>query len=225
MLILFDIDGTLVRLAGAGRRSMEMAFERLYGVPDAFAGVDFRGSLDPRILAAARRAHGIPESTTEDARFLQAYLEALETSLDPDRRPEQHLCPGVEAALDHLSADHALGLATGNWREGARRKLGAFGLWDRFSVGGFGEDGAERADLVRVARRRAETRGLDARRVAVVGDTPADVESARRAGAAAVAVCTGWNSEDDLRACEPDLLLPDLATGLADLVALADGRA
>ncbi|MBN1334943.1 MAG: HAD family hydrolase [Deltaproteobacteria bacterium] len=222
MLILFDIDGTLVRLGSAGRRSMEAAFERVYGIPDGFANVDFRGSLDPSLLDQARRTHGIPQDPVAEARFLAHYLEVLESTLDPAHRADQHLCPGVEPTLQRLSSGHVLGLVTGNWREGARRKLGAFGLWERFAVGGFGEDGTERVDLVRMALWRAQAQQFDVQRVAVVGDTPADVESARRAGARSVAVCTGWNTEEDLRNADPDLLLPDLESGLPDLLALLE---
>ncbi|PJF25899.1 MAG: hydrolase, partial [Phototrophicales bacterium] len=53
--------------------------------------------------------------------------------------------------------------------------------------------------------------------VFVIGDTPADVQCARAAGAVAVAVLTGAGSRADLEAAQPDFLFDDLRS-LADML-------
>jgi phosphoglycolate phosphatase len=222
-LYLFDIDGTLVRMGGAGSRAMARTFADRYGVHDAFASIDFRGNLDPRIVRCAMERNGVVPSPAEIALFRQDFVEALKTEVDPSSDDRQKVCPGVPQALLALSLRGTLGLVTGNWEEGARIKLDAFGLWHWFEAGpnAFGDDGPDRADLVPVAIARARSLGCDCKPVVLLGDTPHDVHSALSAGALAVAVLTGWDQEADLRKAGPDLVLSDLATGLDALLALA----
>jgi phosphoglycolate phosphatase len=220
MLWLFDIDGTLLRSGGAGRAAMGRSFEALYGVPDAFADVDFRGVLDDGVLRRACARWGVPH---ERERFVAAFERELIAALDPGSQADQQLCPGVPAVLEAVSGLGSIGLVTGNWRVGARAKLRAFGLWERFPLGGFSDDGPSRAALIRVATERARAAGHPVERVVMIGDTPNDVNAAREAGAVAVAVQTGWSDPATLVAAGPDLLLPDLERGLPALLALADG--
>ncbi len=219
-LWLFDIDGTLLRSDSAGRQAMERTFRALYGIAGAFDAVDFRGALDDGVLARAHAAWGIEGGLAERDRFVARFAVELRDGMRPKTNPAQQLCPGVPAVLDSLGQSGALAVVTGNWRVGARTKLAAFGLWDRFPFGAFSDDGPTRASLIHVARSRARARGLRADRVVMIGDTPNDVLAAREAGAVAVAVQTGWSEPDALRSCQPDLLLPDLEQGLADLLAL-----
>jgi phosphoglycolate phosphatase-like HAD superfamily hydrolase len=126
------------------------------------------------------------------------------------------VCPGVPALLDALAADArlAVGLLTGNIREGARLKLGHFDLFHHFAFGGFGDEHFERDDVARealAAIRVHVNRHHQADRVWVIGDTPLDVKCARAIGARAVAVATGWHSAAELEATVPDLLLNDLS--------------
>jgi phosphoglycolate phosphatase len=215
MLWLFDIDGTLLRSDSAGRRAMGRSFEALYGIPGAFDDVDFRGALDDGVLARACARWGVP---LERERFVAHFEGELVQAMDPSANPAQQLCPGVPGVLEALGG--TVGLVTGNWRVGARAKLGAFGLWDRFELGAFSDDGPTRGALVKVATARARAAGYPIQRVVMIGDTPNDVTAAREAGAVAVAVCTGWTEIEQLEASAPDLLLPDLERGLGDLLAL-----
>lgn len=219
-LLLFDIDGTLLRTGGAGREAMDLAFQDLFGIRGAFAATDFRGALDDLVLAEVCAGRGIrlDEAVRDD--FKRAFAVRLGQTLVPGRNPGLGLCPGLPAALDALAARADLALVTGNWEVGARGKLGVFGLWERFAFGAFSEDGRSRAELIGVAVRRARERDLDVTRVVMIGDTPADVAAARAAGVVAVAVRTGWSEPGSLRAAEPDLLLPDLAEGMPALAAL-----
>ncbi len=220
ILWLFDIDGTLLRSDSAGRQAMDRSFHALYGVSGAFDEVDFRGALDDGVLARAFEAWSIPGGRAERDRFVAHFAGELRRGMCPARNAEQRLCPGVPAVLDALEPRGPLALVTGNWKVGARAKLGAFDLWGRFPFGGFSDDGSTRAALIRVATRCARERGLTPHRVVMIGDTPNDVNAAREAGAVAVAVQTGWTEPEALSASGPDLLLPDLERGLDALLAL-----
>ena len=217
MLWLFDIDGTLLRSDSAGRGAMGRTFEALYGVSGAFDEVDFRGVLDDGVLARTCARWGVP---LERGRFVAHFERELLRGMNPIANPAQQLCPGVPAVLDAAQRAGVVGLVTGNWRVGARAKLGAFGLWERFELGAFSDDGATRGDLIRVASQRARDAGFAFERVVMIGDTPNDVAAARDADAIAVAVLTGWTGRASLEATSPDLLLPDLEQGLAGLMAL-----
>src|SRR5471032_1232654 len=77
ILILFDIDGTLVLTGGAGGRAMTLAFEELFAIPDAFQGIPMAGRTDAWILSDAAIAHGIPADAAGLARFPDAYIRHL----------------------------------------------------------------------------------------------------------------------------------------------------
>lgn len=231
-LVLFDIDGTLLRSGGAGRAAMVEAMDALYGRPDAFDGVSFAGAVDPGIVSEALARVGVAPTPRELGRVRARYQRLLARAM-PRAVAEGRatLCPGVREAVAGVGARASIGLMTGNWTTGARIKLEAAGLWEPFAStpGAFGDDAAERDSLLPYAWRRARRRGLAPRRVLVIGDTPADV-SAARAGARAlgprgpevlaVAVCTGFATREALVASAPDLLLEDLAAGLEAVLAL-----
>ncbi len=212
VLFAWDIDGTLLSTGGAGRAALNGAFAALHGVPNAFASVEFAGRTDPGICQQAFLGAGLP-GTEEAIQALQAaYLPRLEEEL-ASRAGDLVVHPGVGAILD-ASADlgtHAL--LTGNWQAGAQRKLRAVGLWDRFSLGAFGDDSPRRNDLVPILADRAREAWFPADRVVVIGDTEADLACARAGGALAVLVGTGWRSMVELEAMKPDLLLEDLESG------------
>jgi phosphoglycolate phosphatase-like HAD superfamily hydrolase len=134
---------------------------------------------------------------------------------------------GILRALDLAEArpEVALGLGTGNMREGARIKLGHAGIYHRFSFGGFGDDSIDRpAILAAGARRGAAQLGLllpDCR-VVVVGDTPKDIAAAQAIGADCVAVATGMHSVAELEAHRPTLACQNLNDQRADAVLFGD---
>ena len=107
----------------------------------------------------------------------------------------------------------ALGLLTGNIREGARRKLGAYGLWDRFALGGFSDDDEDRNLIAAAAAAKGGEHlecQLDGPEIVVVGDTPNDIACGKHIGARTVGVATGGATLEALRACEPDWAVADL---------------
>lgn len=227
-LVLFDIDNTLLYTGGAGGAAMTLAFAELYGVADAFAGAEFHGRTDRSIVAKALQAHGLGEIDGGClARFEQAYLRHLDLTLD-ERRERGHLKPGIPVVLDALLAEGMqLGLATGNLRAGAERKLRYYRIDRYFRKGGFGDVTEDRAVMVREALDAyGGSAGLGP--VYVVGDTPADVTSAKANGVFAIGVATGAYTVDELTQAGADLAFPDLSDierALAALAALARGSA
>ncbi len=215
-LLLFDIDGTLLRTRGAGREALDEAFFRVLGWPDATSGISLAGATDGGIVRGVAARFGVAWDGVSPPPFdldavREAYLSALALRLAQPERVA--LCPGVRALVDGLAGRAHLALLTGNWRVGAAMKLGAVDLWGGWLDGAYGDDHTDRNRLVPVARARAEAAGLSFRRIIVIGDTPADVECARAGGALVVAVETGFASADSLAAARPDLLLPDLERG------------
>src|SRR5437016_4224259 len=178
-VLLFDVDGTLVTTGGAGRRAIERAFADLHGKAGAVA-FDFSGMTDRAIVRAGFGAMGRTCNEPAIDAMLAAYLERL---ADEVRRATiYHLHAGMAEALDAaLRPRFAVGLGTGNIREGARLKLDRVGIHGRFAFGGFGDDHEERVELIRIGAARGASRlgaPVAECRVVVIGDTPKDVAAA-----------------------------------------------
>ena len=206
-LVLFDIDGTLLLSAGAGRRAILAALGD--DIPDLarVKGIRFDGKTDPQIVAELLEAAGdpAPRDAARVALVLSRYVAHLEQDLVLHGH-RTRLMPGIPALLDALEAEAGvvLGLLTGNVVLGARLKLRAAGLDpDRFVVGAFGSDHAERDALPPIAARRAEAhfgRVPTGAEVVIIGDTPADVACGACIGARTVAVATGGFGVPELTA-------------------------
>ncbi len=212
-VILFDIDGTLVRTGGAGKAAMEDALRDAFGVAEIVDTVPYSGRTDRAIGLDLLTAHGVDPTPDNQDRLHRGYLERLPEAL---KRYRGEVCPGVGDLIADLHPRDGvvLGLLTGNVRAGARHKLGHFGLWDYFHFGGFGDEHYDRDDVARSALaevQRHAGRQVDPASVWVVGDTPLDVRCARAIGAKAVAVATGWHPLDELTAAEADVTLEDLS--------------
>lgn len=214
-LILFDIDGTLVSGGSAAKIAFEAAMLDVYGTAGPIESHDFSGKTDPLIarelleladFEPARIDSGLP-------RLWDRYLDGLEHGLRSD---PVTVLPGVNRLLDalRLRTDARMGLVTGNLERGAYLKLGSVGLGERFRIGAFGSDHAERNHLPRLAVERArETWGVhfDPEAVVIVGDTPRDVECGKHLGGRTVAVATGRWAEDQLAATGADEVIGDFS--------------
>jgi phosphoglycolate phosphatase-like HAD superfamily hydrolase len=211
-VLLFDIDGTLVRTGGAGKAAMEAALCEEFGVSLSAEEVPYSGRTDRAIGRDLLRAHGLDPTDANQDRLIDGYLRRLPGRL---QSLGGEVCPGVRELLARLRqrTDVRLGLLTGNVRRGAELKLGHFDLWAAFPAGGFGDYHEDRDDVARAAVRALADRWgpLDPADVWVIGDTPLDVRCARAVGANAVAVATGWHPLDELKECGADLTLADLS--------------
>lgn len=221
-VFLFDIDGTLINSAGAGQAALAEAFADVFDIPNP-ADVPVHGNTDRGIAADLFSRHEIDNTPENWQRFIEAYLHHLPKMIP--QRPGKVL-PGVFELLDDLASRDrvAVGLLTGNVREGARIKLEYFQLMHHFDFGGFGDHHPRRNDVAQSALDEVQQRlGGQATpdRVWVIGDTPKDIHCARHIGARVAAVATGINHREELATEQPDLLLDDL-TDPSPLLALLD---
>jgi phosphoglycolate phosphatase len=210
---LFDIDGTLLASGGAGKAAMERALCEEFGVELSAERVPYSGRTDRAIGRDLLGVHGLPATTENWQRLAAGYLRRLPDTLN---RHQGRVLPGIAALLQQLAVrtDVVLGLLTGNIRDGARLKLGHYGLYDHFAFGGFGDHHLDRDDVAREAldvARQHLNGSVRLERIWVIGDTPLDIRCARCIGVRVAAVGTGWHSLDELAAEQPDLLLPDLS--------------
>ncbi len=220
-LLLFDIDGTLLRCGGQAGRAFLEALEEVYGSRGDTAGTRFAGRTDTSIVFDLLRDLDLERSEIERRlpEMKAAYGRRIDSGFfDPE---QMTLLPGVLDLLCQLEAraDIALGLLTGNWESGARAKLAAFDLNRFFSFGAFGDDGVERPELVAPALERANrfhARSFTADETLIVGDTRNDIACARAHGIAVLAVATGYTPAEELRAAGADRVLESLENLTAD---------
>ena len=220
-LVLFDIDGTLVRRAGPHHReALVYGIRRVTGLESTTEGIPVQGMLDPDILtimlrnAGARRAQirrDLPAIQQAAERFYLRVCPALH---------DKH-CPGVGPVLEKLARRGILlGLVTGNLTRIGWRKLARAGLRDYFRFGAFGEMASTRAGLARIAIREARAKGWIDRTasLSLVGDAPADILAARANRIRSISVKTGITPPAELEALSPDYLLKDLRHLRLDMV-------
>lgn len=213
LLVLWDIDHTLVSITGVGHEIYARAFTQVIGRPLLHLP-DMAGRTEQAILREALALNGVEPVQSFDALYTAIAVAAR--SMEARIRERGTTLPGVHEALALFEADGAVqSLVTGNLPDVAATKLEAFGLdgFIDFEVGGYGDDGSDRAVLVRLAIERAEAKyghGFKPEHAVVIGDTPHDVKGAHDNGAIAVAVATGSSSVDVLAAAGADVVLPDL---------------
>jgi phosphoglycolate phosphatase-like HAD superfamily hydrolase len=217
VLLLWDIDGTLMTAGRAGHRALERALHATCGIDAGLGDIELAGRTDRWIARRLFQRHGIPQTEEHFAAYLGAYLAALPEELP---RTEVHALAGVAELLARLAlrGDCTHALLTGNLRQGAETKLRYVGLWSHFRFGAFADDAEERNDLGHHALRRArEAGGRDHApgQVIVIGDTPHDIECGKVIGARTVAVATGRFRADELAAHSPTRVLRDLTDATA----------
>ena len=229
-VLLWDIDGTLISSAGAGRRAIEKTFQRRFG-RDVVLGFRFDGMTDPTILRQGLAGLGLDSDAIERefAPTLRAYLDTLAEVCAGAEQRSFRIHVGIEAALALVAgrAGFSVGLGTGNVEPGARLKLEPVGLNRHFGFGGYGSDHGDRAQLIAIGADRGAARlGVPRAecRVVVIGDTPKDIAAAQAIGAECIAVATGSFSVAALAAAGATFALANLADPLA-ATALLEGKA
>jgi phosphoglycolate phosphatase len=213
-LVLWDIDGTLMRGDATVGQIFIQALREVYRLPEAVKRIQYGGKTDPQIVLQTLALHDIDEATALQhlPHFSDRYHQLLEAARHNLRRALMVL-PGVEAVLVQLQKQGAIQtVLTGNIAPVAALKLRATGL-DRYidiQLGAYGSDHHDRTKLVPIARKRAIERYGEELSVTVVGDTPADIACSRAGDAHTVAVATGTFSTIELAEHRPDVLLSDL---------------
>jgi phosphoglycolate phosphatase len=214
-LLLFDIDGTLVRAGELGAAVFDRAITAALGeLPSE--RVRMSGKTDPQIV---REYLALME--LDDPSHLPAVLAHLEAELAEAAGRLAHdgeYCPGAPELLAALSEDERfyLSVLTGNIAPNAVVKLSAFGLekWLDLEVGAYGSDNEDRTALVPIALDRLATmRGitLGPEETWVIGDTPRDFDCAHAAGAHCLLVTTGRFGAAELGGLGADAVVEDLS--------------
>lgn len=215
MLILFDIDGTILLTQGAGVKAMADAGRELFGEHFTIDGVEFSGRLDTLIWNDLTRINNVLNSQEQHDRFRATYGRKLTERLQ--HNPTAKLLPGVRELVHAvLEIDHAMpGLLTGNYPETGRLKIRSAGLDpDVFKVNAWGCDAKLRRDLPPIAIEqhvRLTGRRLRGEEVVIIGDTPHDIDCAKAHGCRSIGVATGAFSVGHLRDAGADLAVENLA--------------
>jgi phosphoglycolate phosphatase-like HAD superfamily hydrolase len=231
LLVLWDVDYTLLSADGLGTRLYEMVFRQLFG-RELPAVAPKAGRTDRAIITDTLALAGIPEPQAQVDRFLAALARQV-AAADGTVNAQVHPLAGASAAIEALARASTpqrrirQSVLTGNMRPLAAMKLRAAGLGEHLDLdaGAYGDAHEVRAELVVMARLAAsQAYGADfaALSTVLIGDTPLDVEAALATGARAVAVATGSYSATDLAAAGAHVVLPDL-TDPALVVAAVTG--
>lgn len=217
-VILFDIDGTLVRTVRRGEyrfRVRDMLME-IFGTCGRIGEVDFAGKTDLAIYREALACEGIGSEVIRERlpRLEKAMVEILEDLASTGE--VFRACEGVGELLDALEGHETFitSLLTGNVERLAEAKLRVAGIGDYFRVrGAFGSDAEDRNHLPAIAAVRISLhlgRSLSPDRFVIVGDTPRDIACARHFGSPVIAVASGRHTVEDLGEFAPDALLEDM---------------
>lgn len=218
VLVLWDIDGTLLHADGVGRELYDTVFLQLFGRSlSAFAPM--AGRTDRAIILETLMLAGV----AEPRRYVDSFIAGLGAQAPLMRSAmasRGRVLPGAAAALAHIRGHAHQSVLTGNIRPLAEVKLAALGLHEGLDlcIGAYGDDHEDRTELVQVARRRAAAvhggsspSSFAGQSTVVVGDTPLDIAAALSTGARAVGVATGSHSAADLLAAGAHAVLPSLA--------------
>lgn len=224
-LLLFDIDGTLIRSSGAGRAAIAATLEHLFGSAGPIADYKMSGKTDARIITDLLTAVGVPAAEIK-ARLPEVCLEMAEQARQLFPRYQILPCPGVVELLAALArrTDVFVGLLTGNASSTAPLKLAAAAIDPaQFRCGAYGCEHDDRNLLPPIAMQRASAlagRPFSGADTVIIGDTPADIVCAHAGQATAVAVASGWHASSTLAGYHPEFLFENLSDTDAVLQAL-----
>jgi phosphoglycolate phosphatase len=214
-LVLWDIDGTLVRAAGVGVLAFRRAFAALIGRPPPEERFLVPGMTDRQGVVEVLAQVGLEEGVADP---ILARMAVEFAALGSELAEKGRALPGAVAVLGRLAKDGTIiqSVLTGNIEAIARRKLATFGLAHHLDLdaGAYGDAHRERSDLLLLAwekQQRLRGRSFGPESTWVVGDTPRDLACARAHGASCLLVATGQYPMAELAALGPDAVLADLS--------------
>jgi phosphoglycolate phosphatase len=230
ILVLWDIDHTLIETRGVGRAIYERVFPAVTGKPLRQLA-EVAGRTELVIMHDTLQLHDI-EPTDEAMHLLAAALVQGYEDARAELATTGRLLPGAKATLAALAADPRVHQAvlSGNLREVSRIKLEVFGLdpYLDLASSAYGDDHTERLELVAVAQHRAIARmaaTFDNQHTVLIGDTPKDVEAALTAGVRVIAVASSKSNETELTQAGASVTVSDLTHTATVVRLVTDGPA
>jgi phosphoglycolate phosphatase len=212
LVILFDIDGTLIDSAGAGGRALFQSLAAEFEL-EQVQPVTLHGRTDLGIMTELLELNQLAATSDHLRRLCDRYFTLLPTELS---RCPGRILPGVEQILAAITGHKGchVGLLTGNMLHSARFKLEHYGLWNFFRFGIYGDQATHRPQLCQPAITAVQEHigeEFPSDRIVVIGDTPLDVELAQAMGARSLAVCTGGFAASSLTAAGAESVVDDLS--------------
>jgi phosphoglycolate phosphatase len=215
ILVLWDVDHTLIETRGVGFAIYKRAFPVAAGRPlDKLAQISGRTELD--IMSETLRINGVEPTNEAVGKLAAALINGYENARDELSTTGRAL-PGAKATLEYLATKKQIyqGVLTGNLRDVARIKLEVFELdsYLDLEASAYGNDHSERAELVAIAQSRASTRTgmtFEDRNTVLIGDTPNDIEAGAIAGVRVIGIASGKSSVEELREVGAAVVVTDL---------------
>ncbi len=206
-LILFDIDGILIRSKSMNITSklMEKYFHvKPFETKIYMEGKTFRWILKERLIEAGIKDPEKNPKFREALEDIAPINEAIKKGIKIEK------IKNVENLIKLLlERKHILGLLTGNTEKSAEIKLRRVKLWDYFKIGAFGSEIDNRSDLVDIAIKDAENKtGIKFKKedILIIGDTVEDIKCAISNQVKIVAIATGLETLEKLKSKNPDYL-------------------
>jgi len=212
-LVLFDVDGTLTQDFYEHAQAFSDAFRQVYRVDADIDCINHHGMTDQKIITGVLKKNGVPleEINAKMSQCMKVMVRSFKKIVS---RSHARVLPGVRKLLKKLKQKNVMmGLVTGNLEPIARDKLRKLRLNQYFEIGGFGSDDASRANLIRMARKRAANLSgyeITDSQIYLVGDTPQDISAAKEAAVKVLAVATGNYAREELQKFNPDYVFTDL---------------
>jgi len=228
ILVLWDIDHTLIETRGVGRAIYERAFPAVTGKPLRQLA-EVAGRTELVIMHDTLQLHDV-EPTEQMMRRLAAALIQGHQDARAELATTGRVLPGAQKTLAALATDPRIHQAvlSGNLRDVSRIKLEVFGLdpYLDLASSAYGDDHTERPELVAIAQQRATERmaaTFDNQHTLLIGDTPKDVEAALTAGVRVIAVASGKNNEAELTQAGAPVTVSDLTRTATVVRLVTDG--
>ena len=213
-LILFDVDGTLIKGSRVHYESFLFAMNKVFGINDDKLGTP-PGSTDKFDILEIGKRNGVEKSEIENnlKKIYNFMIKYFEENVNSDEKLMLNL--GVKELLEKLNKEknYIVGLLTGNIEQIAWLKMKKLGIYHYFKLGAFGGVTHIRSELVPIAIRKAKEKFKTKIRkedVFIVGDTPNDIKCGKDNGVRTTAVCTGQYTREELEKYQPDYIFDDL---------------
>ncbi len=211
-LVLFDIDGTLVRGFQGHNKAFSEAFRKVYQVDATVDTIAVQGMTEQQVIIEVLKKQGLREKE-----IMSKIEECMGVMIDHFNKiiatDEIILLDGVQELLEQLKDRNILmGLVTGNLEPIGRGKLRKVNINHYFKIGGFGNDDVDRANLARLAIKRAQ-RDFDFKfnnNVFLFGDAPQDMKAGKEIGVKTIGITTGVYPKQRLKDAGADFVLENL---------------